>query len=358
MVRWVLGVMLLVGCYGNRTPISGDAGDAASDGGPDRDAREADARLDPDARIDPDASIACGKRPPRRPDLMDDGESVSTVTFALRDIVLDQTDRWGDIGYDLDDRCTRSERDDPLCISPTGDVSVDAPGGVDNVFGERISPLLTLYDPTFEQQARAAMESGDSILVMIDEWNGRDDDPTVSVTIAQAVGVEGDVPRWDGADRWQRSRASYVGMEELPLTFDDVAYVADGVLVARIPDRRPITWPWLGGNHFYTSLIGGLLTGRLSTDRQRLTQVTIVGRQPRVELDVALELAGFCGGTPIDEILHSELDSAMDVRDPVGSGSPGAICNSISVAFELTGYRALAGPIVDPPPPAPRVCLF
>lgn len=358
MSRALIGLALLVGCYGNRTPISGDAGVDATlaDGGVD--ARlELDARI-PDSRVDPDVGVpSCAKRPPRRRDLMD-GESEATVTFALRDIVFDQGDRWGEIGYDLDDRCTLAPTDEVLCVSPTGETVLDADGGVDNVFGQRISPLLTLYDPTFQEQARAAMEAGQSILVMIDGWNGSDDDPVVSVTVAQVAGVEGgDEPAWDGDDRWLRSADSYVGLEALPLIFDDVAYVSDGVLVARLPDRRAITWPWLEGNRFETTLIQSFMTGRLSADRQRLEEVRFVGRQPRLELDEALELAGICGGTAIAAILAGELDAAMDVRDPVGSGSPGAVCNSISLAFELTGHRALAGPIVAPSPPEPTICL-
>lgn len=320
-----------------------------------------------DAAIDApmiDGSMG-GRRWPGRPPSSTEGENTAARVWALKDVVLDQSDDlWRDIGWDLDGVQTESFMDFHPCTPPGEPVPpLDGNEGVDNAFGESILSQIVMFNSAFEPNARQEMENGEAILIVLRNWNGEDDDPQVEATMIQALGVnrvDGQpLPQWDGDDRWIQADTSFVGGNpDVPQIFNDNAYVRNRMLVFQLPDRRPITLPWVDNNRFDLYLIDAHLTGTISSDGTRLERVWLAGRYPRVELAAAWEVAGLCEGTVSRALVDDLLNDELDIRDPVGSGTgPSVECNAISVAIELTGYLAELDTIASPPPPDPVECL-
>ena len=354
VVRCVSGERCVAGTA--CVPAGVDAGDV----GPPPDASG-------DANIDaPDSGPpVIGRRPPPRPPASTEGDDTSARVWALKDVVLDQSgDIWRTIGWNLDEVETESIMDFHPCTPPDAPVPpLDGIAGTDNAFGKSILSQIIMFNSAFEANAREEMEEGEAILVSLRGWNGEDDDPQVEVTMIQALGVnraDGEpLPQWDGDDRWIQADTSFVGGNpDVPQIFNDNAYVADRMIVFQLPDRRPITLPWVDSNRFDLFLIDAMLTGTISEDGQRLEQVWLTGRYPTVELNMAWEIAGLCEGTASRAIIDMLLASELDIRDPVGSGTgPSVTCNAISLALELTGYLADLDAIASPPDPQPVDCL-
>ncbi len=330
-------------------------GDAELPDAPPMDAT-GDANFDggTDSGIDP-----CSRQPPGPPGGAD-GPDVGSRTWALRDVTLDQSgDVWRNLGYDLDNRCTEDITDEHLCIPPEAPVPpLDGDNGIDNAFGESILARITAFNSAFEANARRNMEEGNAILVTMKGWNGTPNDPLVDIEMVQALGVNRadaePLPQWDGDDRWIQASTSF--QAGLPLIRDDGAYVTDGMFVMNIPNRQPITLPWVDDNIFDLLLTDATLTGRISEDGQMLTDVLLTGRYALIDLSVAWEAAGLCAGGMLRTIVDDLLGRELDVRSAPGTGGPGRTCDAISVAMSFTGFIGSLSDIEDPPPPEPVTC--
>lgn len=324
-----------------------------------------------------DAGGACeGRRPPPRP-TTPDGDSVPDMFFGLRDVVLDQEEGslWADLGFNLDGYCTARPTFGTECAPGRGATIPPADGneGIDNVFGEKLFPLVDSVIPGLQETARAAQFEGIGLPVLrLRGWNGQPDDPRVHVTITQAVvtvapntdgsrpeieivdytarlpgGGEAPPPVWKGGDYvWVRSDTFLAGNVEEPLVYDDNAYVAGGHVVARLPDRVEILFPAdeLG---VMVRLTGGIAVGRISDDRTRLEDVVVAGRWSLVDLLRTAENVGVCMGTTEYNVLRAQLETMADVRSDVGSGGPGVECDAISVGVGFTGFRLQLGGVAD-----------
>src|SRR5690606_8692684 len=108
--------------------------------------------------------------------------------------------------------------------------------------------------------ARRTLNEGRQVpVVRIGGWSGEPDDARVSVWLAGTVDVltaetplpseplqdRRDLPdpRYDGTDRAYFASAYFDSVSSSPLVYDDNAYIAGGVLVARLPDRAPLDLP-------------------------------------------------------------------------------------------------------------------
>lgn len=345
----------------------------------DRDSGPPDAGLR-DAGAPRDAGPCNSRVPPPRPTIADGPDGPET-TFALKDVVLDQGgDQWRDIGYNLDGLC--SSPPDPIveCRPPrvTASPEVDGMDGIDNGFGHNFYPLIAVTLPTLEADARAAQEAGIGALVLrVRAWNGTGDDPRVDITVTQSVfgmpgtpdaGVPGGgdgglptvpdgglpPPAWMGDDYfWGRDDTFLDGNPERPRVRDDNAYVVDRVAVFRIPDRTEVLFT-ASEQGVLVRLTGGIATGRLSDDGQRIENVTIAGRWAITDMLETAERVGVCRGTAQYNIVSNLLDNTADVRSTPGTGGDGVPCDAISVGVTFTGYRAhLAGIATAPALPNP-----
>jgi hypothetical protein len=329
-------------------------GDGAIDAGA-RDAGAQDAGLDAGPSCEP-------RQPPPRPSLADSGDV--EAAFALRDIRLDQRAvRWRTVGYDLDGLCSEPgapalECDPPA--TPPGE-PVDGEDGVDNAFGQWISPLLLFLVPSIEEQARSEQESGNlAFLLQLREWNGTEDDPHVEAVVSQSASATDEAGdpslRWDGTDRWWSRRDSFLdGDPAQPLLVDDNAYVAGGTLVVTLPLRSELVIPG-GDARLRLRLTDTVLSARIEGSGAELGDVTIAGRWALIDVAAAASELGLC--TPTDRSALVDLgEEAADVRSTPGTGGEGVPCNAVSVGIELTGVRMQweglqdGEPLTDPCPP-------
>lgn len=299
---------------------------------------------------------SCALRPPPRPAIGDSAD-MPNVEFALRNIVINQGGGiWEGIGYDLDGQCTDMLGDDFLCTPPDAEFPpFDGPQGVDNTFGDKILSLLNTYDSTFQATVRGVMDSGQTAILIIKDWNYEDNDPMVDAVLVRTLGPASGTPRWDGTDVFIRSSDSYNG-EGDGLLRDEGAYIVDRTLVARFPDRQPIIVPWLQGTSFTVRLTDSVLTAEISADQQTLSNVVFQGRFARVDLENSLMAVGFCPGGSARAFIDVELNNSVDIRAFPGGGG-GTTCDAISMAFEYTGSAVDLGAIQDPPLPDPVSCL-
>jgi hypothetical protein len=306
--------------------------------------------------------------PPPRPTGADTDVAVE-LSIAMRMAVLDQDgDRWRDIGFDLDGYCTDAPLFASECAPPAGTrPEPDGHFGIDNVFGSRFYPLVALARPGFEEDAERTLEEGrGNPMFRMLGWNGTRDDPRVDVHVMHvAVAAPGPTdeppatapdratsrPTWDGRDWvWARSDGFLGGAIDRPIVRDDNAYVAEGVIVARLPDRIDIVFPSQEGAGLVVRLTDGLATGLINADGTGLEWITVAGRWAINDvLDLARAI-GFCAGTRDYELLVGQLDRSADVRSIRSTAGEGVSCDAVSLGVSTVGTRVRLAGLVDGDP--------
>jgi hypothetical protein len=247
----------------------------------------------------------------------------------------------------------------------------DGNDGIDNVFGSDLYPLVESAVPGLEGLAQDAQLDGRGNPVLyVRGWNGTRNDPRIDIAIMPAVfltSADGpspteppDVtivspteytlagggmvppPAFDGMDwAWVRDDAFLGGDFEQPLIRDDNAYVADGVFVARLPDRIDIIFPTDEAG-VLIRLTGAIATAPLSADGLSLDPLTVGGRWSTTDLLATAENIGVCRSDPRYPVLSNAIARLADVRsmapDPP---DPTLACNAVSigVTFQATRIR-------------------
>lgn len=311
-----------------------------------------------------------------------DGPDVGEITFALRDVVLQQDgDLWRTLGHDLDGLCTETADGPVECVPPRpgAEPEVDGEGGIDNAFGHRLYPVVQLVLPTLQEDARAAQQAGKgALLVRVRGWNGEDDDPQMDAIVSQTTfgtpgGADGsppdDVvvdgfelrrrdgtpappPAWEGNDHWWVREDTFLrGDPEQPRVRDDRAYMTDRTAVIRLPDRVDIIF-FAGEQSVVVRLTDAHSIGRLTEDATALEDVLVTGRWSIVDLIDTAERVGVCEGSAERRIVTTQLETIADVRSTPGTGGEGVSCDAISLGVSFRGVRGhLAGIAAAAPPP-------
>ena len=329
-----------------------------------------------------DAGAADLRKPPARPTSAD-GDDGAEYLYGLRAVVLNQDgERWRQIGLDLDDRNTQPPDFDKECKPPRrAQPPTDGEQGIDNTFGSDLFPLVDLTVPGLEATARAAQDEGKLPVLRIRGWNGEDDDPRVDVTITNAIfvvpgtadmapeieavdfeprylsdGTRPPFPNWDGNDYgWFRTETFLDGDPDRPLLRDDNAYIANRVIVARLPERIEILFP-AEEVGVLVKVTGAIAMGRLSDDLTSIENVVVAGRWAVNDLLSTAENVGVCRGTPQYDILSGQLDTIADIRSNPGTGGPDVLCDAISLGVGFTGSRMRWGGLT-PGPLVRNVCV-
>ncbi len=337
-----------------------DGGDGGIDGG------DADAGDGGGGDAD---SGGCGSRArPERPPGEDTGGM--SLVRVLIDPDLDQgTGIWGEQGYDLDGRCSRSPDFDVECApEPPIDPEDDGQDGIDNAFGHRLLPAMLVLglDPAM---VRARIASGDGvILIQVGGYNGEQDDPRVRAVVTQsAMGhaagagdpvpteppVDAEPPTFDSAGTdyfYPRDDGFLGGSPDTPRFADDGAFVIGGVLVIHVPDRHRLVLEQPD-----RSLVLGLTDAILTVPLEGGSPATLAGRWPIEDALEANAWLGFCRGTlPYDRV-QVLLDQRADLREVPGTGGPGVSCDAISVGIDFQVRKGRIAGIV-PTPPLPTTC--
>jgi hypothetical protein len=362
---WVLCLVGGAGCQAFDASLLRQ--DASVDAGP----TPVDAGLD-GGEIDSGPSCSL-RRPPTRP-MGVDGAETDDRTFALRDVLLVQGDGWREIGWDRDALCSDGTPGGTYeCVPPNRGAppEPDGTGGIDNAFGNGFAMVLAvLLSEDLQMSLRAEAELGHRTpLVRMRGWNGTDEDPVVSVTIAGAAAVAanagggpcapappmmGDPPEWGGNDcAWANSGEFTGGREDTPMLSDEGAWVSGRTLVAAIRDRGGVIMPG-GALSMDVRLTDAVLTAEIAPDGTSLENVTLAGRWSRTDMLMSLDGLGICSGTSSYMLFSGRLDDRLDIRAMPGSGGEDVSCDALSFAVQYRGTAvrwaglALAGPLPEP----------
>ncbi|MBX3251177.1 MAG: hypothetical protein KF901_28630 [Myxococcales bacterium] len=369
---WALVLTVAIGAVGCRVfdPSLVEPLDASGVDAPTQDAPSADR-----------PNMSGLRKVPPRP-TSNDGPDIEATTYVLRDVVLNQdADRWRDIGLDLDDLFTRPPVPEVECMPPneSADPELDGNEGVDNAFGNRLFPIVRLARPDIERNSRINQAAGlGAILLHVTRWNGERNDPRVTVVLSQsAAGTSADPasvrfegtdlvnvsdgapappPAWDGTDHWwARDDTFFMRMEARPLIRDDNAYVSNGTVVMRLPDRVEILF-FEGRTHgVRVRLTDAYAFGVLSDDLSEMHPATVAGRWSIIDLLDTGDNIGLCSGTSERRLVETQLDTIADVRSVPGTGGVGVTCDAISLGVQFSGKRARwAG--LGPSLPLPNPC--
>ncbi len=297
--------------------------------------------------------------------------------YVLRDPVLNQTGGlWETLGWDLDGRCTYMPRVDAGMPSTDGGVDggtfgawdldclprrpdmappiIDGEECRDNAWGVAISPGLATAGRDLEgDTARAMAEGRYAILVRLRGWNGEDDDPrVVADAFATVYGVpsggrRGDPLAWDGTDDLflaEETIAAPPLPDDQAIMHDELAYVAGGLFVMRLPERAEFTFS-SASYVLRLRVTDGAITGRVRASSPHMEGVLMVGRWPLADLCAELPALGLCEGDPVlRPLVENAVNSSADVLERSrGPGSPLVPCEAVSVAIGWRGYPGRVG---------------
>ncbi|NIV85910.1 MAG: hypothetical protein GWN35_03055 [Actinobacteria bacterium] len=307
--------------------------------------------------------------PPPRP-TMGEGDGPERF-YVLRDVRVEQGADWREIGWDRDGICTEAPDFESECVppEPVDGIEEDGARGIDNVFGHEVVVSATLFGDELEAPFRAHQEMGLGVtLVRVLGWNGMDEDGQVEVIVAPgAFGTPPDAaggvpplpadgslpppPAWDGMDYfWADENAFLDGNEDRPLIRDDAAYVTQGLLVMRPPDRSSL-FLTAEDKSLEIRLADAVLTAEIADDG--LSNVILAGRWRGPDFLEVLPTLGFCNDTP-DTTAYDRLvrlvEIKADVRAVPGSGGPEALCDALSTGIGFTGVPAQWAGLATPPP--------
>ena len=324
-----------------------DAPSAPTDAG---DPEAADALVDQIAEHSEEAATdaGCSGNPPARPvaDDPSNGGDLDLV-FAVHDIDYGSNGTWKTLGFDLDGTNTVPGGAPPNCVwggGEPGPAAFDHGCGLDNVIGAAIWEIFVpfLGDSFNTAEMTEAVQAGTRGLVLrVTGYNGQPNDTTVGLSVYKTTGV--DSPTWAGADRWSLIRDGLKGESVLLSKFvDPQAYVADGVLVARLEKfpmglkivNTPVSWVTLDRSVFSAAIAYD--TGKKF---YRLDQGRLGGMLNATEFLDAIRVAAGC--FDLDEYrvqACSNLDVALD---------DGAECNAWSMAVAFGAWEAELGDVVD-----------
>lgn len=339
---------------------------------------------------DDTTSIGCtdgSKQPPSRvseSSVPDEGTDVPDFWVALRDVLLNQdNDRWRDIGYNIDGRCTSASNAPTTteCVPVEGRPhEIDGTEGVDNSFGHNLFPLLNLAFEGLDATAIAAELRGlGNPLIRVRGWNGTRNDNRVQIVLTQSVFatpsnagalpsvfIDGSTaytdeahtivapdPIWDGTDFFWGRDDTFLDPEAAdidaanPLVVDPDAYVTDGILFTSIPDGTEIllVGDGLGTRVRLSGMVATADLGALMIDGAESITVTIAGRWGYTDLLRTAESVGVCRDDPRYRTLQTALTGMQDVLLDPSSDAAGTLCDAVSLGITFEAFPANFGGI-------------
>lgn len=337
---------------------------------------EAGAEASADATTElPDLCAHTGPR--ARPEAGAGGVSREFV-FALDSYVLDD----GTAGFDLDGVCTCNPLDRSLgggrdsCIAPTDASTCDDDGGVDNRLGFSLAGIKSVLDVSgiFNRQVACG---GETVLLVLSDYNGEADDPDVKLQVVETLGILGDdggvdagpdcavqgqpptaPPKRDGKDVWNVPRGA-LARPEIRGWVRDFHLVVD----AR---KSPATLPFTFGRTLVT-LSGAAIEGRLvpmdadggdlpivdgrveggPAAQFRLTDAVLAGRAPVLQVVVGaglLNQGGYVCNSPAWSFVKRVICGTPDTVENVADDLAGRPCDAVSIGARLEAVPAQRGP--------------
>lgn len=296
-----------------------------------------------DAPVDPCSVTGV----PPRPSVADDPNGQELV-FALSRL---QFGIDGGLPYmlNLDTRCTCPAADS--CERPKGQKpACDGERGGDNA----LAPVLGGFKGFSEADLNNNLSQGYStVLVRVEGYNGKADDPNVIVSIYGSLGTPGNrKPTGTPDDEWDVDEASLVNGVPFQRKYaDEGAYVTGGRLVASFDFAVD-----LGGTRtsspIHADLRSGFIFADIDVGTGHLTGI-LAGRWPTSSILAAVApipdpnepTKTLCGDSFSYALLRTLVCGSADItRDPSGDNL-GRACDSLSVHIGFDALRAKFGAV-------------
>lgn len=289
------------------------------------------------------APVCSPARPPGPPTIKGAG-GADVLTFAMRTLDLGGPKK--KVGFDLDEQCTCPGKTG--CQEPTWAKAdhCDDPDGRDNGSGKAFAAINAAFGAVISsiELSDQAYKGRWSVLVMVKDYNGGDDDDQVEVALYTTPGTGGVNPKWDGTDTWPVAPMSLVDGTSLdqPIHKDSKAYVTNRVLVANLPWAIVVFQG--GGVHLQADLTSVVFSATLEakdTGAVQLVSGTLSGSWTEPALFQSLSGLRVNGGMTLclgDTYYNPVKRALCDEFDLSSTGTPGAACDalSFSVGFEAS----------------------
>lgn len=338
--------------------------------------------------------------PARPPADTSSDEDSQTLSLAAYDIeMIQEGDRWREVGYNLDGVETYGPGDPTSCNPPNADADPpeDGNNGIDNQFGAKVTPLLKFVLPTAICEMTGSHFAGyGTFTATIEKWNGQPNDARLTAYISSAVrgvptpdGVEPDPslltwePREDGDgyelfvdgepakppcfdgndffypsahDALMRPPDPGAGGVRIPRVIDTEAYMVDNTIVARVPLGHSLTIMSLFRS-LPARIAGGFIVAKFDENYERVEEGTLVGRFLQENIaDVAPNI-GACNEALLGPF-RSIIRSSVDIMDDPTRDHMNETCNAISVGIEFKAVRVNVSSTLGPEWGPPERCLF
>lgn len=289
----------------------------------------------------------------------DDPGGDREVVVAVRAIDLNDDVQGEPVGLNLDGACTCPE---PSSCIPDDDADedllCDAGGGVDAQSRRIFAQLALLTNDQFSSRelSQDADDGRWGLLFRIEGWTGEPTDTRIRFSLYGSPGLPDEaIPTWTGDDAWSIDATSVEpdGTVDQPLYVDENAYVADGVVVASLP-QSGITLA-TSGARLDLKLVAGFLRARLVEEggQWALRDGILASRLRTADLFQALD--GFrdgdeeplCTDSPLFALARDAICESADIFSD--AGTPTSPCDAISVGIGFTAEAARLGAVTEPP---------
>lgn len=283
---------------------------------------------------------------PAPPTAVSDGPPVGPLVTAMSSLVLvGGPNVPPPAGLDLDDQCTCPGP--ASCANSFESPTCDDAGGVDNASGALLAIVANNGLPLADKLLQEGLVSGlFGVLFRITGYSGATDDPAVVVEMLNAVAANegsGDLPRFDGADRWTLDSASFVKGRTVALALD--AYVTRRVLVAHFSRLVPklrirpsvSTTLLIDLQLDDVTLVGEIAA--VGASGATLKNAQLAGRSSISSWLAQVQRAGACASTDPFAGFQKRLCDLRDLAARAALDNKNAPCNAISVAI---GFESVA----------------
>jgi hypothetical protein len=348
-----------------------------------------------DASLIAEGNAGVPDRPPPETSSPADAQA---LVFGLKDVFIRQSaEMAARTGINLDATVT-SSRDDATCAPRSqdgrviGQPVVDGQRGIDNSLGAHLLPTVGSALPCLEDNIAMTQGRGvGTIVLWVRDWNGQQDDASVTAVLTTAVdgtredpslvgfrardplnlvyldgpqGTPAPDPGWASEDSWfldpvdfQMDESGVPTLDRPKLVQVD-GYIAAGRLVVPLLDDTE--FKLIAGDGSVTSdgwmtvvVNGGFLIGDISEDHQRLERGLFAGRFSIEKLGTATPDIGMCDiNASVIETLFGQF---ADIRSSPSDDGIGAECDAFSlgvtfngVAGRVAGLAAFSRPKLQP----------
>jgi hypothetical protein len=333
--------------------------------------------------LDDDGRACQPATAPGRPEgASDDGTNIS-IDFAMESLRADTS---GTVdsgtpppqGLDFDNACTCPEPE--TCRRPDGGQrtrACDGDAGRDNAVASFFNQLgVGVPDFRFDFGTKRIADGVFTIFVNVRGWNGKPDDPQVTVSLVMSQGFDDAAngertrPAFDGNDVWLADQESLLegaelvgadcrspsGRPCLARVQDLNAYVRDGALVANLSDpltgkARVVMNTPLGSLVFdllETTLVANIreVDGRYRLDGEltgRWPAESLLGALANVENPYATDTLLCQNVNNTYDLLKGTVCASLDLAADRSKDRTDAPCEALSSALSFTAGKAILG---------------